>query len=990
MNKLSNLGRDMRHWSGPGFGMSRQNQMNGMSSMPPHTKPTPSPALAPTPADSTIHYSFNIPFASDLAGPNTEDILYATANAVLRWTHPEDAPDDIPVWKLPVHTSNIENLSKLCSDITIGPLPILANVAVTTPKRPGASPAQVTTVTLSGSPELVHKSRETILNDTPIALRCSVIDVDGDLILDSTKSGLKASVIEHLDNVAAFCGVDIFLLGPKFTSSLTDGLSSNGEAGRDQRWRVAVYGDMESAEHGKTRVLVYIDRLLGRIVDAASLELSLHTVICGRSRKNIKVIESATNTAIYFPPPFSQVYKYCPKGAHRRNPEEIFITGDRPENIAAAKSRIHELVRMTRLFMKDAHVTAAKIDSILLTRMDKVRRVMETHGTFIQFPALASQRSMIRIQGTEGLHVERTVRELMLMGVQFYSASWWIQQPPNQAPLQPAPHAIRAMLVDICSYSSADVAYDKLQWTITGSDEAVKDALIIISNIALNKRGCAYQIRVKLELANEHKEFVSGKKNGKINKIMGQSNVQIIFDGFNEYNFNIDVCGNNYDQMVTGLGLVEQEMPAQISFHVPDQYHKRIIGIGGQHIQRIMKKHSVFVKFSNVMDRGGPNREDDDIKSDNVICRTPARNAHNLELVKAEILDMVDRVDSEFTSQTVNVDRLYHRQLLARLNQIEELEKKWNCKVIFPSTEQASDDVTISGPEWQVPHCVDEFLGMVPDSHELVLARTSELMKFFSSKAFKTEMAPKLKSQYVVEVQVNEDSSERTEDDGPTIILLWTFTRNNAGGVRDAIDFLFSNIAAAGIEVTTVKGTIPRPKSDSFEESLPYFDSKLLQHAPAPMATDSPTKSSFGDDVARERSNIFDKLRKPGSMSSISSFLNGRKNSSQSPAGSFFRNGSRNASRTSLISIESTRSFNADRNPWNDSGVNLPDDDTTPWPTRQFGSGSGSIHDGKHTHGHPGDATPRHSMRASTDSGRPSTSNSTNSGYPGPIGPPRS
>jgi hypothetical protein len=80
--------------------------------------------------------------------------------------------------------------------------------------------------------------------------------------------------------------------------------------------------------------------------------------------------------------------------------------------------------------------------------------------------------------------------------------------------------------------------------------------------------------------------------------------VQIIFDGFNEYNFNIDVCGGNYDAMKSGLMLVEQEMPASISFHVPDQYHKRIIGIGGQHIQRIMKKHSVFVKFSNAMDRG--------------------------------------------------------------------------------------------------------------------------------------------------------------------------------------------------------------------------------------------------------------------------------------------------------------------------------------------------------------------------------------------------
>lgn len=99
--------------------------------------------------------------------------------------------------------------------------------------------------------------------------------------------------------------------------------------------------------------------------------------------------------------------------------------------------------------------------------------------------------------------------------------------------------------------------------------------------------------------------------------------------------------------MKQGLELVEQEMPASISFHVPDQYHKRIIGIGGQHIQRIMKKHSVFVKFSNAMDRGGMGRgEDDDVKVDNVICRTPARNAHSLEQVKIEILDMVDRAVS--------------------------------------------------------------------------------------------------------------------------------------------------------------------------------------------------------------------------------------------------------------------------------------------------------------------------------------------------------
>ncbi len=270
---------------------------------------------------------------------------------------------------------------------------------------------------------------------------------------------------------------------------------------------------------------------------------------------------------------------------------------------------------------------------------------------------------------------------------------------------------------------------------------------------------------------------------------------------------------------------------------------------------------------------------------------------------------------------------------------------------------------------------------MVPDKHEVVLERSSPLIKYLESPDFVQSIAPKLKSQYEVELTVHENPEERAEDGSPTVTLLWTFTRNNAGGLRDAMEFLQTQFATAGVEPVIIKGSIPRPKSDTFEESLPFFNSKLLQHAPAPVATDSPTRPTFGEEVARERS-ILACLRKPGSMTSISSFLDRRKNSSQSAA-NFFK-GSSNVSKSSLISIESTRSFNADRNPWNDSGVNLPDDDGNPWgPTASFVNGVDKLMVPQ-----PGDATPRHHPRASADSGRPSTSHSTNSGYPGPLAGP--
>lgn len=273
---------------------------------------------------------------------------------------------------------------------------------------------------------------------------------------------------------------------------------------------------------------------------------------------------------------------------------------------------------------------------------------------------------------------------------------------------------------------------------------------------------------------------------------------------------------------------------------------------------------------------------------------------------------------------------------------------------------------------------------MVPDKHEVVMERTPTLIRFLESPEFVQNIVPKLKTQYEVDVTVHENSEERAANGNPSVTLLWQFTRNNAGGVSDAMDFLQGEFATAGVEPVFIRGALSRPKPDTFEEALPYFDSKLLQHAPAPVATDSPTKPSFGEETARERSSLLERLRRPGSgMSSISSFLDRRKNSSHS-ATSFFK-GSSNVSKSSLVSIESTRSFNADRNPWNDSGVNLADEDSgSPWPSAVLvGNGIGN----NLAVPHHGDMTPRHAARRSDDSGRPSTSHSTNSGYPGPLVP---
>lgn len=145
------------------------------------------------------------------------------------------------------------------------------------------------------------------------------------------------------------------------------------------------------------------------------LELTMHTLVCGRTRKNIKMIEAATNTAIYFPPPFPRIFGYTPPGANRRSEDEVYITGESQEQIARAKQKLRELVMGVKIYVKDVMVNPNKIDNILLERLDKVRKVMEANGSYVLFPQLGSQRGLVRVQGTEVLHVERTVREIMAL-----------------------------------------------------------------------------------------------------------------------------------------------------------------------------------------------------------------------------------------------------------------------------------------------------------------------------------------------------------------------------------------------------------------------------------------------------------------------------------------------------------------------------------------------------------------------------------------------
>lgn len=103
--------------------------------------------------------------------------------------------------------------------------------------------------------------------------KCAVVDIDTNLVITQDMNSIRVEVLKHLDDVAKFTGTDIFLLDPKHADP--EGPPINYGNGSDQRFaqrlRIAIYGDPESSEHAKTRVLIMIDKVV-----------SFSSMLCGR------------------------------------------------------------------------------------------------------------------------------------------------------------------------------------------------------------------------------------------------------------------------------------------------------------------------------------------------------------------------------------------------------------------------------------------------------------------------------------------------------------------------------------------------------------------------------------------------------------------------------------------------------------------------------------------------------------------------------------
>ena len=445
---------------------------------------------------------------------------------------------------------------------------------------------------------------------------------------------------------------------------------------------------------------------------------------------------------------------------------------------------------------------------------------MNDNGTFINLPPIGSQASLISVYGDHRVNIERSIRSVMQLVCQFYVASVWLlpvsfdvfMPPPTINPSQ-----VPSILRHIAVTSGAEAVFKSNCFEIHGLESEVRAAVQLVLELEIVK-SFHHEIRFQIELSNEHREFISGKKNGKLNKIMKSANVKIKFETFNDYNFLIDVSGNDQGAL-HGLSMLQEELPAEISFHVPEGYHKRIIGVGGKNIQRITKKHGVYVKFSNAEEFAALGGYADN--EDNVIARTPAKNAMSLEHLKQAVMELVSPKDKDFVTETVAVPRRYHRTLLGEKSIfIHDIESKTNSAVRFPNKETASDLVSIFGPESQVHIAAQMLLDHVPFEAEYRLPHSNEMAALTLSQDF-VDLTERIKRDLNIAVLPWVDRSGAGEE----TIVRFCLNRSNVDFLATARDLLEEYLVQRNI--TLYPGSL-RPRSDSVADAFPFFNSKLL------------------------------------------------------------------------------------------------------------------------------------------------------------------
>ncbi|KAJ3106810.1 hypothetical protein HDU97_005517 [Phlyctochytrium planicorne] len=608
---------------------------------------------------------------------------------------------------------------------------------------------------------------------------------------------------------------------------------------------VEIMGDWYGVEKARLKCLVLLDEMAGMTSDKFDVDLELQPIIAGRKKAFLEGLMQESLTSIYMSPPFRMVNAAAEQDVEMN---AIYITGTATA-VAETKERLRGFVvaKTPSIVRKQVLCLPKKLDWMLVSRKEHLRKIMIDNGVFLSLPSVGSGGNVITVSGDDLVFIERAIRAVMAMSCEFYVASIQLEN-ANSVTVDAATNS---QIQQLCHAALAEVVIYPGSVEIYGLQASVQSAFKQVVELALLVpviRECKFQI----ELALEHKEFINGKKSGKINKIIKTCGCRIQFhENFNDYNMIIEVAHASPAKTLEGLSLLEDEFPAEMSFYIPEAFHKRIIGVGGKNIQRIMKKYGVYVKFSNAEEYATLGGYFENM--DNVIARTPYKNAVNLEQLKQSIFELINIKDKTEITAIVMIPWQFHRIVMGpRAVNIKEIERSLRVTIVFPEKCLGSDEVVISGPEAQVQQARIQLHQLIPEVHDFAIPASHVAIYVIKSPEFLDGLVQRLHREFNIQVYVQTPPLD--DFNGHDCLFMLYYHRGNTNIERAKVailEFLKSKQVPIYIHPAVQRSgsyanLAPQKSYDSFQ----HFNSKLL--SPVTSAPDSPLS------ILSQSYNLFD------------------------------------------------------------------------------------------------------------------------------------
>jgi hypothetical protein len=592
----------------------------------------------------------------------------------------------------------------------------------------------------------------------------------------------------------------------------------------------------------------------------------------------MRSIIAKTGVTIYFPDPISLSTEKTAKTS------PVLLSGTNPALVSQAKDLLLQLHKDKgeTVSKRDVAVLPRKCDWLLLFKRNEVRNIMFENGTAVVFPAPGSADGFLSIYGEESFYLQQTCEAIMKICNDCHVATIQISPSKTRSGGNISfSSAVASPSLEKVSFSNNpletvhDIAY------MNGAEVGLRNGKLELYGLHVNVRETfdqlcqsglcnqrSYECHYQIEQPFESKEFVSGKKDGKINKVMKASNSVVTFLDFNQWNIFIDISSNSHLNVLRGLEMVEQEIPAELSFHVPEVHHKRIIGHGGKNIQKIMKKYGVYVKFLNAEEsrsKYGNYPFKPVSLMHNVIVRTPSKNSEGLFHLKQTVLELSEEKDTELTSLVFSVPFHLHSSIIfGNSKKISDMIALTQTEVSFPKAEHASDDITIIGFPSKLKVAKQIFQEMLP-KEVYVIIKAGDISQHLTSPDFKqivkalesdsiTVVTPKVNGdgEYHLSLRLNKQSKNlanhqaniakffKSKDINVTMVSGQSETSTMKSPKVTPIRTFLSDSNLKGLNSATTE----TPQSAASPSNFQYFSSKLYNQEGT---VSSPMQSLWGN-----------------------------------------------------------------------------------------------------------------------------------------------